>query len=198
MNTNFCDFLANVRNAYILGLLAADSYWWSSSLGVSSVEQELQEKFHEFARALGFSEERIKVSKSGNHLYVNSRPLLRAYKAALPRIRDLEDRELIRAYIAGRFDGDGCLNRDLRRDCRIVYGEKAEKEEAFTDRMLLRKIGVMETSINYYRTSGTYCLYVFRGVVGVFLEAIAPYSIKLQKLVFMPRRDLIPRSRFED
>ena len=189
-STNFCDFFTNPQNAYILGLLAADAYWWTSSLGVSSVDHELQEMFRKFILRLGFPKERVKKSKSNNHLYVNSRPLLRSYKADLQRIRLLNKPDLIRAYLAGRFDGDGCINEDLRRDCRIVYGEKKEKEEAILDRKLLKKIGVKNTNIYYYRTSGTYCIYVFRNEVEKFLKALLPYSIKLQKLVLVSRRDL--------
>jgi intein/homing endonuclease len=132
-----------------------------------------------------FPAERIKYNR--NHLFVNSRPLLREFFSAKNEIDKLKDLSIIRAYLAGRFDGDGSIDKNLRNDCRIVYGRKGEAEK---DKELLKRIGIGNTKLYYYRTAKTFCLYVSRYKAKSFLENIKPYSLKLQKLVFIPRRDL--------
>lgn len=92
------------------------------------------------------------------------------------------------AYFAGRFDGDGSVDKNLRSDCRIVY---ASKQEAELDQELLTKIGIRQTRIYYYKTAKTFCLYVSRYEAKKFLDKIFSHSIKLQKLVRVPRRDLV-------
>jgi intein/homing endonuclease len=112
---------------------------------------------------------------------------LREFFSAKNEIDKLKDLSIIRAYLAGRFDGDGSIDKNLRNDCRIVYGRKGEAEK---DKELLKRIGIGNTKLYYYRTAKTFCLYVSRYKAKSFLENIKPYSLKLQKLVFIPRRDL--------
>ena len=183
-NVNFCNFLEQEENTYVLGLLCADSYWWSSSIGLSNIDDDLIRRFKNFLLRI-FPKERIKFNR--HHLFVNSRPLLREFRKAQERIKDLSEVNLIKSYFAGRFDGDGCINKNLRKDCRIVYGNKSEAE---LDQNLLKRIGVIKTKIYYYRTSKTFCLYIYRGEAPRFVKEIYPYSTKLQKLAFVPRRDL--------
>ena len=116
-NTNFCNFFSNEKNSYILGLWCADSYWWSSSVGLSNTNQDLIKKFREFLERY-FPEKRIKFTN--NHLFVNSRPLLREFVYAKNNLSGLKKSKIIKAYIAGRFDGDGSIDKNLRNDCRIV------------------------------------------------------------------------------
>ena len=184
-STNFCNFFSNEKDAYILGLWCADSYWWASSIGLSNTDLDLIERFREFLKG-HFQEERIKFNRS--HLFVNSRPLLREFISAKSRIDDLKDAKIICAYFAGRFDGDGSIDKNLRNDCRIVYGRKNEAE---TDKELLKRIGIDNTKVYYYKTAKTFCLYISRYEAKKFLENIKPYSLKLQKLVLVPRRDLV-------
>ena len=186
-NTNFCNFFSQEEDAYILGLWCADSYWWSSSIGLSNAESDLIERFRKFLRK-HFPENRIKFNR--NHLFVNSRPLLREFIFAKSNLNRFKDIKIIQAYLAGRFDGDGSIDKNLRNDCRIVYGKK---EEAEMDKKFVKKIGVDNTKIYYYRSANTFCLYVSRYQAEQFLENILPYSLKLQKLVFVPRRDLVFR-----
>ena len=87
--------------------------------------------------------------------------------------------------MAGRFDGDGCISKDLRRDCRISYGNEVD---AKLDTDLLKEIGIIP-KLYIYRTSNTFVIYISRFDAGKFTNAISPYSIKLQKLVFGSRRD---------
>ena len=184
-STNFCNFFSNEKDAYILGLWCADSYWWASSIGLSNTDSDLIERFREFLKE-HFPDERIKFNRS--HLFVNSRPLLREFMAAKQNLENLRKVEVIRAYFAGRFDGDGSIDKNLRNDCRIVYGRKNEAE---TDKRILRRIGINNTKIYYYKTAKTFCLYISRYEAKRFLENIKSYSLKLQKLVLVPRRDLV-------
>ena len=183
-STNFCNFFSNEKDAYILGLFCADSYWWASSVGLSNTDPDLIEVFRKFLKRF-FPEKRIKFNR--NHLFVNSRPLLREFISAKNSPDKLKNAKAIRAYIAGRFDGDGSVDKNLRNDCRIVYGRKSEAE---IDKDLLRRIGISRTKIYYYKSARTFCLYISRYETKKFLESIASYSLKLQKLVLVPRRDL--------
>lgn len=183
-STNFCNFFSNEKDAYILGLWCADSYWWASSIGLSNTDSDLIEIFRKFLNRF-FSKDRIKFSR--NHLFVNSRPLLREFLSVKNRLNELISEKVIRAYLASRFDGDGSIDKNLRNDCRIVYGRKSEAE---TDKELLKRIGIGNTKVYYYKTAKTFCLYISRYEAKKFLENIKPYSLKLQKLVLVPRRDL--------
>ncbi len=182
--TNFCNFFTNEKDAYILGLWCADSYWWSSSIGLSNTDPNLIESFKRFLKK-HFPSSRIRFNR--NHLFVNSRPLLREFISAKKRLNELKDAKTIRAYFAGRFDGDGSIDKNLRNDCRIVYGRE---NEAKKDKELLGRIGIVNTKIYYYKSAKTFCLYISRYEANKFIENILSYSVKLQKLVLGPRRDL--------
>jgi len=219
-STNFCNFASSERDAYILGLWCADRYYWSSSIGLSNTDFDLIKKFHQFLkeclpvdrlklRIYYPSKSKYRINKRilkivkkvvtypskkakmvGYHLYVNSRPLLREFVSAEKSLENLKDAKIIRAYIAGRFDGDGSIDKNLRDDCRIVYRRKSEAE---IDRKLLRKIGITKTKVYHYKSAKTFCLYISRYEAKKFLENILPHSLKLQKLVLVPRRDLVFR-----
>ena len=154
-------------------------------MGISNVDIELYKPFREYFLKF-FPQERIKFNR--NHLFVNSRPLLREFIAAKQKISEMSGEKIISAYFAGRFDGDGSIDKDMRKDCRIVYGKR---DEAETDKILLEKIGIANTKIYFYKSANTFCLYVSRFESKNFLNKILPYSIKLQKLVSVPRRDLV-------
>ena len=180
--TNFCNF-EDEKDAYVLGLWCADGYWWSSSIGLSNVDMNLIDLFRKFFRNI-FPEERIKFNRC--HLFVNSRPLLREFIRAKENLQSMQDKNAIKAYFAGRFDGDGSIDKNLRNDCRIVYARKSEAE---IDKVLLEKIGINNTKIYYYKSAKTFCLYISRFQAKDFLEKISKHSIKLQKLVSLPCRD---------
>ena len=186
-STNFCNFFSNEKDAYILGLWCADSYWWASSIGLSNTDSDLIEVFRKFLKRF-FPEKRIKFSR--NHLFVNSRPLLREFRKAKDNLESLKKETIIKSYFAGRFDGDGSIDRNLRNDCRIVYGRKSEAE---IDKEILRRIGISKAKIYYYKSAKTFCLYISRYEAKKFLENIMSHSLKLQKLVLVPRRDLVFR-----
>ena len=183
-STNFCNFFSNEKDAYILGLWCADSYWWASSIGLSNTDVDLINRFREFLKE-HFSEDRIKFNR--NHLFVNSRPLLREFIVAKKSLENFKKAKVIQAYFAGRFDGDGSIDKNLRNDCRIVYGRRSEAE---IDKKLLKLIGINNIKIYYYKSAKIFCLYISRYEAKEFLDRILPHSLKLQKLVLVPRRDL--------
>ncbi|MGD0976682.1 MAG: LAGLIDADG family homing endonuclease [Minisyncoccia bacterium] len=194
-STNFCNFPQSQEDFYILGLWCADGYHRTSSIGLTNIDRDLITRFRKFLLKI-FPKERLKLDMytdgkrkhTGYKLYVNCRPLLRIFKTFRDATeRKLTDTENIKAYFAGRFDGDGCISRDLKKDCRISYGNILD---AKLDYELLLQIGMKNSKLYRYRTSNTYVNYISRMDTKVFVEAIIKYSNKLQKLVLGSRRDL--------
>ncbi len=188
--------ITNRESAYILGLWCADGYFWSSSIGITNVNRTLVDRFARYLETM-FPRERIKLrtyyprgqkprgivgvaypmrlaKKVAYQLYVNSRPLLRLFQNAERNITLLPT-EYILAYFAGRFDGDGSVDRNLRNDLRIVY---SNREEAIMDQCVLAKLNRYRTRIYHYEDARTYILYVSRNDAEQFLHDIASYSVK--------------------
>lgn len=120
-----------------------------------------------------------KAKHPGLQLYVNSRSLLRAFRSARDRVSRLKDGNCLAAYFAGRFDGDGSVGKDLRRDCRIVYGGE---EEACIDKALLEKLGFEKAKVYHYKTAHTFCLYISRYETTRFLGIIRAHSVLVPKM----------------
>lgn len=189
--------LKTANDTYIAGLWCADGYHRISSIGISNTDKALVAKFQDFFLQI-FPKERIKLRiynpdnfkrrTKAYHLYVNNRSLLRKFKQIKECIQDFISKELIAPYMAGRFDGDGSIANDFYSDCRIVYGNRKEAEN---DLGLVRLLGFQKMKIYDYRTAKTFCLYFSRLETEKFLSLIYPYSIRLQKSVFAPRRDLV-------
>lgn len=196
-NTDFCNFKIDENTAYIIGLWCADGYLRTSSIGISNTDIFLVNRFKEFFLSL-FPEDRLKLDiyypdqykrrTKAYHLYVNSRPLVRKFRGFKNNAAKFIGKDLIVPYLAGRFDGDGSVAKDFYRDCRIVYGNL---EEAKRDLDMVKSLEVSGVKIYHYRTARTFCLYISRMETNKFLSLIYPYSTKLQKSVFAPRRDLI-------
>jgi len=215
-NSNFCNFPRNNFESYILGLWCADGFIRTSSVGISNTDIDLIKIFYKFL-ANKFTKNRLRLVIYGNnklmrnkylhlkgvvdthsfskkakhigyHLYVNSRSLVRA----LAKLKASPSRAInsnnIYAYFAGRFDGDGSISLDFHRDCRISYGSKLQAQIDFK---MLRISGYKLAKVYEYRKAKTYVLYVSRYECLKFLSNIYRYSVKLQKLGFVPRRDLI-------
>lgn len=101
----FDGFVRDAEHAYAIGLWCADGYWWSSSIGISNVEPELVIRFGSYLRTqfprnrlrlriyeVDGSDDRVlaltdrisirppsKMKRTAYQLYVNSRPLVRAF-----------------------------------------------------------------------------------------------------------------------
>lgn len=218
MNAPFCNFLKSPKNSYILGLWCADGYHRTSSVGISTIDTRIVQSFYNFLSTFFSKEriklkfyypfvsstegefewlEKVgkifrnfssKATALAHHLYVDSRPLLRSFREARSVLEAMSGQEIIAAYFAGRFDGDGSLAADGLSDCRIVY---ATFNEARLDKALLEKLSILRSNIYNYRKAKTFCLYIYKSDVPQFLSRIQEYSIKLQRRAFIPRRDLV-------
>lgn len=196
-NADFRNLAQSEKNAYAFGLWCADGYHRTSSIGLSNVDIDLIGAFSSFLTSL-FPVERLKMRiyepddklrrTRAYHVYVNSRPLLRRFKAWKSNPSEFITRDLIAPYMAGRFDGDGSVGSDFHRDCRIVYGSQSEAEY---DKLFLEQVGFSRSKIYYYQAARTFCLYISRLETGQFLSLIYSYSVRLQKSAFVPRRDLV-------
>lgn len=80
------------------------------------------------------------------------------------------------------------IGKDLKRDLRISY---TTKQEAGQDKKILESLGLQLCKVYYYRTSSAYVLYVSRSESKKFVGNCIQHSLKLQKLAFESRRDLI-------
>lgn len=183
--------------AYALGLWCADSYWRSSSIGLSNVEPELIIRFARYLsrvlgpdrlrlriyqvegdppdpRVLGLTEKvsvcaPFKMRHTAYHVYVNSRELVRFFFSRRGRLSEIPP-SFVGPYVAGRFDGDGNLGTRVR----IAY---TREEEASCDAILLQIVGI-RTSVLYYSTSSEYCIYLHKCDETKFIELISPFSWK--------------------
>jgi hypothetical protein len=190
-NTTFCNF-CNSKDAYILGLWCADGYHRTSSIGLTSVDEELISVFQIFLKR-GFLENRIKmrvyssdgstgyqIKKAKRHayqIYVNSRPLLRLFQEARKNPKKYLSQKNYPSYFAGRFDGDGSVAKDGKSDLRIAYGDR---KEAVMDAKLLKEIS-FSPSIYHYRKAKTYVIYISRLEAYKFLNLIKPYRLRYKK-----------------
>jgi hypothetical protein len=206
--------LTNKEDAYILGLWCADGYHRSSSIGLSNTDVGLIRRFSKHLLKK-FPKERLRLrsyipvslekSKIDNfgivdkvsccsvrkakqisyHLYVNSRPLLREFRENRNNLANMES-EFVIPYIAGRFDGDGSVGKDIKRDFRITYTSKPEAE---TDKSLLERIRPYQLKVYRYQKANVYVLYCSRIDSSKLAKDLFLYSIKLQRLFDLPRRD---------
>lgn len=194
-------------DAYALGLWCADSYWWSSSIGISNVEPELVLRFARYLATLlppdrlrvrvyevegQPPDERVleltsrisrrpsfKMRRTAYHAYVNSRSLLRRFLDARKRISDIP-LSLVGPYFAGRFDGDGSLGTERVPGARIVY---TCRQEAEIDAQLLVESGVTDLSILRYCKANEFCVYIKRPSLATFEAMIASHSWKVGRLL---------------
>lgn len=197
--------ITNCESAYVLGLWCADGYHRTSSIGLTNVDQRLANRFASYLGKL-FPRKRIKwqmyyplgKKPRGIHMpmlplykarqivyrpYVNSRPLLRLFMAAEHQVVELP-KKYIMAYFAGRFDGDGSVDENLRSDLRVAYSNQSE---AKSDQKLLASLKSYKTCIYHYRGARTYVLYISRYNANQFLQDIKPYSVIAHSL--SSRRD---------
>lgn len=198
--------LGTLEAAYILGLWCADGYHRTSSIGLSNVDASLAMRMARFLAAQ-FSQARVrlrvyvpegvekpveyarriaesvvyrhvgKARQASYHVYVNSRPFLRQMRAWRAAIDELPQWAIL-PYLAGRFDGDGSVASDGRRDVRIVY---SSREEAAKDQRLLQHVRAYRTRVYGYTKARTWVLYVSRFDARDFLNDLRMFSHKLRQ-----------------
>ncbi|OGD09080.1 hypothetical protein A2397_00785 [Candidatus Amesbacteria bacterium RIFOXYB1_FULL_44_23] len=162
---------------YILGLWLADGYWRTSSIGLTSVTDDLIERFKEFL-INNFPERTIKHGKYC--VYINMRALVRIFMKF--KSGDLViPKKFIPAYFAGRIDGDGHVDRKHRSGIRIAYGDEFD---ARRDESLLLAYQENSVSVYRYKTARTWVIYLRKNFLQAILPKLSLYSWKL-----LPRRD---------
>ncbi len=176
------NFFISAEDFYILGLWLADGYWRSSSVGLTSVNPLLINKFKRFFENK-FPEKSIKeriyevdgISKRKQkavQVYINSRPITRLFMSYKSENLSIPPRFLL-AYLAGRIDGDGHVDAKHRSGIRIAYGTQFDAKR---DQLLF---GTNNVSLYEYKAAKTYVLYLkkaFRESIGATLQL---YSLKL-------------------
>ncbi len=85
------------------------------------------------------------------------------------------------AYLAGRIDGDGSIDRKYRSGIRIAYGNKKDAEH---DVLLFGKQNV---SLYFYKAAGTWVIYLRKKFREEIINKIAKYSIKLCPVETSPK-----------
>jgi hypothetical protein len=193
--------VSDAEHAYALGLWCADSYWWSSSIGLSNVEPELIVRFGCYLskllssdrvrvriykvegcppddRVLALTEKvsvrpAFKMRRTAYHVYVNSRPLVRTFFSLRENLRSMPTSSL-GSYFGGRFDGDGSFGTTPR----IAYTTEAE---ALVDTELLARAGVVQTSVLHYAKASEYCIYIHKADWKRFDRLIEDHSWKADR-----------------
>ncbi len=175
------------KDYYCLGLWLADGYWWSSSIGLSSTSNIFLARFRTFLKKVCPThpiKERVYKPKEGykrkliaKHVYVNSRPLTRDFMEIKHKSKLAIPLKFIPAYLAGRIDGDGHVDRKHRTGIRIVY---SNKEDAVRDLDLLKKLQDNPASLYQYEKANTWVLYFRKSFLNNIQPEIAKFAYKLR------------------
>lgn len=173
---------STAEDYYCVGLWLADGYWRTSSVGLTSVDRELIKRFAVFLKRMAPShplKERIyrpkhgeKRKRIGIQVYINHRPLTRTL-LALKQGSLHVPRRFQSAYLAGRIDGDGSVDRQYRSGIRIAYGSRFDAER---DQKIF---GDTNVSLYQYRAARTYVLYLRKHYRERIADELARYSMKL-------------------
>ena len=174
---------------YILGLWLADNYWRSSSVGLSSTNEFLLERFKLFLQKVCPThpiKETIYIPKRGEkrkliakNIYVNSRSLTRDFMEYKYKNNLAIPIKFLPAYLAGRIDGDGHVDRKYRTGIRIVY---SDRKDAVRDLNLLKKLNDNPASLYYYKKANTWVIYFRKKFLNEIQPKIAKFAFKLRNL----------------
>lgn len=186
-------YLKSAEDFYILGLWLADGYWWSSSFGLSSSDKKLIERFGSFLRRIAPNcplKRRIykinknqKRKKEAVHLYINNRAITRQFLLYKQKKNFLIPSHFLPAYLAGRIDGDGSIDRKYRSGIRIAYGDKKDAEH---DVVIF---GRQNVSLYFYRTARTWVIYLRKHFRDKVINKVEKYSLKLCPVETFPKKE---------
>ena len=128
--------------AYILGLWNADRCSTAKGIvGLRSKDDSLLEAFRKFFKKLGLQPKERTVIGYGKtkEVYVCSMPLRRIFEwARKNRLKLFGKRELILAYVAGLFDGDGSSG---DKSHLVIFYGKNEMDDVKKDKELIWRLG---------------------------------------------------------
>ena len=172
----------SAEDFYILGLWLADGYWRSSSIGLTSVNPKLIDRFVKFLlrvkpeyqikKRVYQPDEKSKRKQIAVQVYINNRALTRLFMST--KTGDIHiPIKYKSAYLAGRIDGDGHIDTKHRSGIRIAYGSK---EDALRDQLMFGKTNV---NLYQYTAARTYVLYLRKYYRDKILPKVRLYSIKL-------------------
>jgi len=185
--------LKSAEDFYILGLWLADGYWWSSSFGLSSSDPKLIERFGRFLKKIAPNcplKRRIyevyknqKRKKRAEHIYINNRAITGQFFLYKQKKNFLIPNIFLPAYLAGRIDGDGSIDRKYRSGIRIAYGDRKDAEH---DRLIFGKQNV---SVYFYKTARTWVIYLRKHFRDKIINKVEKYSFKLCPVETSPNRE---------
>ncbi|MBI4098192.1 MAG: hypothetical protein HY426_04105, partial [Candidatus Levybacteria bacterium] len=172
----------SAEDFYILGLWLADGYWRSSSIGLTSVNPKLIDRFNKFLLKVKSEypiKKRIyqpngksKRKQTAIQVYINNRALTRLFMSTKTGELSIPI-EYRSAYLAGRIDGDGHIDTKHRSGIRIAY---SSKDDALRDQLMFGKTNM---SLYQYIAAGTYVLYLKKQYRDRILSKLKLYSVKL-------------------
>lgn len=172
----------SAEDFYILGLWLADGYWRSSSIGLTSVNLKLIDKFNKFLLRVKLEypiKKRIyqpdgksKRKQTAVQIYINNRILTRLFMSTKTGELFIPLKYQL-AYLAGRIDGDGHIDTKHRSGIRIAY---SSKEDALRDQLMFGKANM---SLYQYTAARTYVLYLKKQFRDKILLKLKLYSVKL-------------------
>lgn len=169
---------------YIMGLWLADGYWRTGSIGLSSTNQELLDRFSTFLnRVCPFHPLKIRLypvkegekrKQLAKHVYVSCRWLTRLFLSLKIGRLNVPNRFII-PYLSGRIDGDGHVDHKHRSGIRIAYGSKFDAER---DKNLLLAYRRESVSLYRYERAGTWVIYLKKKFLERILPELRLYSLK--------------------
>ncbi len=193
---------------YCLGLWCADKYYWSSSVGITTVSVPLLERFSDLLlRQFTLSRLRLRVylptdisfnkkvlpsnlqavkssiCKGNKH----TQPAFQLYVNSRPFLRCLKSWEQLRSsFLLEKGDICAFFGGRFDGDGSVSSDLKSDcrivyknRREAEMDKDIVGSVGY-EAVIYKYGFSGTYCLYFGWQISEKFLKSIRPFSVKVQ------------------
>ena len=220
-DTDFCNvLLSEPQCSYVLGLWCADGYHRTSSIGLSSVSEQLTKTFLDFfIKYFDFSRLKLRiylpltanaefeVKRLARIFGIKKIQQYRLKKAKVPTLQlYVNSRPMLRSFREARSTVAKATDKEVLfayfsgrfdGDGSVSMDKRSDcriaysnQPEAESDRSILIHLGFARTKVYYYKDARTYCLYISRLEASKFLEHISKYS-QLQKSVSVPSRDLI-------
>lgn len=182
-NEHFFDSIDTEEKAYWLGFIFADGYIYSSPLDASKkridwnfelcVKGDDKEHMEKFAKAIEYNKE-LHVTKAGNHRHTRCRVCLsseilwkqlnslgcvprKSLTLKFPDESIFKSKDLIRHFIRGYFDGDGCIsygNKEHTIPTYQILGTKEFLED------VMKHLNIKETLFHNHHDKDNLTMYI--------------------------------------
>jgi len=160
-NLNYFDIIDTERKAYWLGYIAADGCLKNNKVTITSKDKEILDKFktdtcseHKISCVLSYDKrtkkyyQSYKMSITNNIFCKKVQEYISIDKSnsfSLPKI----DNKYYSFFIAGMFDGDGCISFNRNRiKCSLISTEECLKD---IQNILLLNLGIDKTTLYKYK-----------------------------------------------